>query len=282
MSTLKSYKTTLNELEDLMELVFKISNSIAGISGVTFQQEQGSYIFIKIGLTIESILKNLPYCVRNKSDIQFWDISSISILTRSLLESYLVLYYLCIDEVDEDTALLKELIWEYHADKERLKMLEIVGSKRPEVSYIKKDISIRWEKIEKNASYNKLTDSKIKEIRKGSTFKIIKDEDIIKYSGVSIKYYKVSYKWLSGYVHTNGVSIQQIIASTHDKDGLLNACKTLIQYCINFTYITIRDITKLFPNLKNKIPDYIFDNIKITEKFIKIFPNQFNEAKSSH
>lgn len=268
-----SYNALIHKLENLFGLIFQISNFIGGKSGVSFQQEQGSYILVKIGLTLESILKNLPHSKFYKSEIQFWDISTISILTRSLFESYLVYYYLCIDKTDYDTNELKELIWEYQANKERLKMLEIIKSKHPDIEGIKQEIEIFWKKIEANNTYNNLIESKKKTIRKGEIFKLDDNADIAVKSGISIEYFQASYKMLSAHIHTNGISIQHIKASSSDKEGELNYCKTIINYCIGCCLLSIRDSVKLFPDSIQYVPPDIFKYIIKWEKFFLKFEN---------
>jgi len=58
--------------------------------------------------------------------LEFWDISSPAILIRGLVESYLVFYYLCIDNISKEESEFRYKLWVYHSEKEREEMLKTI------------------------------------------------------------------------------------------------------------------------------------------------------------
>ena len=269
----EKHKGLVDELEQLYFLFFEISNHIGGRSGVSFKEEKGSLIIIKATLTIEAVVKSLPYSNFNSSKLKFWDIPTILILIRCLLETYLTYYYLCIQQGENNEELLKELLWEYQAEKERLKLLSKLKSKY--IDEIKENCDSLYKKISNSESFNQLSASKRKDIRKGKIFSLITKEELADLSGFGKCYYNLIYKQCSSCIHTNGISLQYIHDSIKEIDNTLRFINTVLVYCKNILYLLIRDIKIQFSDVSSIIPKHIEEIVVDTENFLEDFNRRF-------
>lgn len=117
-------KSNVTDLEKLCKNAMVISQNAANIKATWFMVE-ASIIFVKIVFTSIAILRFIPESKYFSSvcGMKIWDITSIAFLTRNLIETYLALYYIAIDDVSVDEKELRKLFWQYHEASERVKIL---------------------------------------------------------------------------------------------------------------------------------------------------------------
>ena len=48
----------------------------------------------------------------------------MAVLTRAVIDTYYVLFYLAIDSVDEEVRRFRFLLWDYHSEMQRLKQAD--------------------------------------------------------------------------------------------------------------------------------------------------------------
>lgn len=270
--SIEKYKVELEELEYFYKLIFNISNSISGKQVESLREEHGSFILVKFGLTLGSIIKLLPDSFLSDNEIKIWDISSVSILARSLYETYLIYYYLCIEEIPADIRKLRELIWEYHAGKEREKMLKTIESRNPELSKIETENTRILDNLNKNSIFKVLDKNLQERVCRGEKYRLSSNKEIAENTGIKAEYFSAIYKFFSCYVHTSCFSIQQLIESTRDKSGYIQLFITTVKYCQVCSLFIIRDTLKLFPESKLLIPENIIEEIRSWEEYLKTFP----------
>ncbi len=124
---LNLYLELLQKLQFLYDKSFNLSIRTSGSNDISFKEENAKNIFARIVLLTIAILRILP---RSKyfydKSLEFWDISSPAILIRGLVESYLVFYYLCIDNISKEESEFRYKLWVYHSEKEREEMLKTI------------------------------------------------------------------------------------------------------------------------------------------------------------
>lgn len=108
-------KSNVADLEKLCENSMLISQKADKIEANWFEVE-ASIIFAKLVITSIAILRFIPESKYFSSvcGMKIWDITSIAFLTRNLIETYLALYYIAIDDVSVDEKELRKLFWKYH------------------------------------------------------------------------------------------------------------------------------------------------------------------------
>lgn len=206
------YLKQLSEFESLVAVALKISEDVHGIKVNTWREQYGTYIFAKICfhiLAIERLLPKSKYHIVTKS-FEVWDISSCAVLARAFIETYYIQYYLIIDEIDNTELDFRFSLWNFHSEKERLKMLNLIDSKSPEMKDIKDSVDGFLTEIKNNKYYQKQETRIKRDVRKGRMAFTLTKSQISEKSGILPNYYKNAYKYLSSYAHTYPFSISQL------------------------------------------------------------------------
>lgn len=162
-----NYTDKLNDLELLFSEAFEISIRTTG-RGVGSQREYyASLIFTKIVLTLRAILKLLPKSSFDKNgNLEVWDISSVNSLTRSLIDTYNVLFYLTVDNIPKNEKEFRFALWKYHSEKERLKMLELIPYQNQKLQSLRNEINDLRNELLESAFYKSLDFKERKRIEK--------------------------------------------------------------------------------------------------------------------
>lgn len=270
----KRYSESLKTLEELCKIAIELSNATSGRTVDSWQKEYGSHIFGNICMKIVSILKLLPKSsfYQTVNNVEFWDMSSVCILTRSLIEAYNVFYYLSIDETDKDGLEFRYLFWNLSEDCERLNMLEQINSKNTEVS--RRNMEEFKEKIKNNEFYKKCDKKIFNERKKYGIF--LTNNQISEKAGI-INYYKSTYKYLSNYVHICPLSISQIAAFKANDAESIGILTTVINEATAYFCLCIRDFVKLFPDQVDKLNPQVAETIETWEYSIKECEKEYNK-----
>jgi len=272
MNKYQKYLEQLSDFESLVNIALNISEHIHGIKIDTRREQYGSYIFSKICLHILAIERLLPkskYHSVTKS-FEVWDISSLAILARVLIETYYAFYYLIIDEIDHTELDFRFSLWNFHSEKERLKMLNLIDSKSPELKNVELSVEQYLLEIKNNKYYESLEIHIKRNIRKGQMAFTLSNSNISEKSGIPPNYYKATYKFLSSYVHTYPFSISQLPYFHVDDPSTISIMGTIIDYCTGYLSFSIRDIIKVFPDKSEKLDKYTYS---IIEKWEYIYAN---------
>jgi hypothetical protein len=269
----EKYLESVKEYEKLCKMCLQLSANTHKRKVETWREEYGSYIFAKITTHAIAILKLIPNSplFDLPNNFKIWDISSLSVIVRALIETYNVFYYLIIDEVEANELEFRFLIWNLHAECERLRMLNAIGSVNPALKEVEKSIEEYKEKLKTNSFFNNLNASKEKtKYRKGEKGIALSNTKISERAGISENYYKSTYKYLSSYTHTYPFSIQQISTFKANDEESLNLIKSQVESATGYLSFSIRDYTELFPDQKEVISDVkeIIDTwLEILNKF---------------
>ena len=99
----EKYVESIKDYEKLCNICIQLSINTHKRKVNSWREEYGSYIFAKIATHSIAILKLLPYSplFELPKNFKVWDISSLAVLVRALIETYNVFYYLIMDEIDD-------------------------------------------------------------------------------------------------------------------------------------------------------------------------------------
>jgi len=274
------YLQGIRTLESLCKTASKLSIATSGREVSTSREAYGSHIFGKICVTGIAILKLLPkstfYFAPN--GLEIWDISSVSALSRSLIDSYNIFYYLIIEKVDKDELEFRFILWKLHSECERLKMLEFIGSTSNALDDIKQNIEYLRKELKNNKFYQKLDFKKQRFWGSAEKGVFLTNTKISESAGIKPNYYKATYKYLSQYVHTYAFSISQLAIFRAGDAESLNRLETIVEYCIVYLCFSIRDFLKVFPDQSSNIPSEI---IKTIEDWEYIMRNIFSDPSGA-
>lgn len=265
------YLEDLRTFESLCQTANNLSIATGGREVSSQREEYGSHIFGKICVTGIAILKLLPKSVFYSSpkDLQIWDISSVCILARSLIDTYNIFHYLIIQEVDNVELEFRFVVWNLHSEAERLKMLELSKSKSEKLAKIRQDIEGFKVKLKNNKFYQRLDLKEQRKYYSGEKGVFLKNTDISRNAGINPDYYKSIYKYLSQYVHTYPFSISQITQFNASDTESQKLFEPIIEYSTGYLGLSIRDFLKIFPDQSVNIPPEITQIIEDREYIMK-------------
>lgn len=97
--------------------------------------------------------------------------------------------------------------------------------------------------------YGQLASDKKKEIRKGELPLHLPNSNLAMRAGINQNYYRAAFRYLSSYTHTYPFSVSQLIHLRAGDSEALRLFATVLQYCLAFLSVAIRDFRSLFPDL---------------------------------
>jgi len=264
------YKKCIDEFTTLMNVVTTLSNDTHGRQVKSWREEYGSYIFTKLVFHSIALRKIVPD-LSPENKIIIWDIASIAVLARALIETYYVYYYIAIDEITGDEAEFRYNLWEFHSVTSRLNKLKKIKSKAPEIEGFKKQEHLYRQKLLNDRLFTAQPEKYKGRILNGDVAILLSNNELSKRAGIDPDHYKAKYNGLSSYVHTHPYCVSQLAAFHNINADTINLFKTTMDFCTGYLAYAIRDFIKLFPDQIchmnpeiNKLVDtwtYIFSNI---------------------
>ncbi|MEN8191861.1 MAG: methionyl-tRNA formyltransferase [Bacteroidota bacterium] len=270
---MNDYLKTIKEYEQLSNKCIELSSNTSNRKVKTWREEYASHIFAKLTMHSIAITKFLPNTKLYEipSNFKIWDLSSLAVIVRALIETYNIFYYLIIDEVDESEKEFRYIIWHLHSESERLRMLKSIGSTNSAIPEIENEIRQLKEKLLENEYYIAKTDSKQKaKLRKGEIGFDKTSTQISESAGISKNYYRAIYKDLSSHIHTFPFSIKQISVFKAGDTESLGLLKSYADTSSGYLSLSIRDFVKIFPDQESNITnekqiidlwEHVFENI---------------------
>jgi len=254
MNTIQDeYRTTFEEAEQVLKAAFAISVNTQGRKVKDPSSEVGALLFAKLCSHSRAMLTLAPVaplgCAAPPS-MELWDVSSMAVLSRAVIDTYYVFFYLSVEQVGKKVREFRFLVWNYHAENRRLKKLQLIKSQNPQVKEIEERTKELKESIVSNPIYLKQTPNRRKKIRNGDLGIFATNTMLSESAGIKPDYYKATYIHLSSYVHAYPFSLQQLAQFRAGDDGSLLLIKVVIEYCTAFLCLGVRDFLSLWPDQK--------------------------------
>ncbi len=243
----------IDSLEHLFNSLLVISKETTGRE-TTWFGETASIIFSKIGLTTLSLLRLVPeskfYATHG---FQAWDISSTASLCRTIIDSYLMLFYIGIDAENQGEQELRKGYWEYHRHLESYRMIRENNPDSPRVEIEQQYYEKSKTSLQSLFEFKHLPLKRQKHLLKGKSPKVSSDEELCKRAGISKNYFKPTFKYLSNHTHTSPFSIEKMDLSAMNTDEAVGAFDLICTHALAFNALAIRDFLVMFPDQKKNI-----------------------------
>ncbi|MEW6497777.1 MAG: hypothetical protein AB1589_35530 [Cyanobacteriota bacterium] len=281
-----NYETLLTSFESSISVASQLIDFLYSDQKKSHEIEHKSeidtiriFLYHRIVLISKAAFGLLP-----NSDKEFFSLTAVGSLTRTLAESYRPFYYLTIEDIEDEERNLRLLIFKAYELIECSNMGEALGgaTRKPN---IESELANIKQKIEENTFFKKLrkqtqtiygsiyhsiTDnrefSKVlrdKIVEKNGCYKdneTIYTERLIKSNAKSLpneqkikqRFKQFFYKFFSNYVHSSAFCIAQEIQSNFKvNDEVGHFLKIIISFEIFCLNIAIEDIFNLFPLAAN-------------------------------
>jgi len=159
---------------------------------------------------IYSLHRGTNIVLHNKDEIKFIDFSSICILTRAALETYLTFYYIFCDSKNDSEKEFRFLIWDLAGYIERQGFLvELTESREIKARELEELTKVN-EKIKLHPYFSSLTDSMKSRVLNGEWKMGNKVPDLAAFAGFNKQYIGTLYSHLCGHSHTSRASVMQV------------------------------------------------------------------------
>lgn len=265
-----NYYNLYQEYEVLMNLSISISENTFN-KGCKKNVEVASWLYTKVITHIFSIYKLLPRSpFDNNSKNEIWDISSIAVLTRTIIDTYYVLYYIGVDEIEESLFDFRLLVFQYHSEHKRLQKIKLMNLDKNKYQNIELEFSKLKEELIKNEYFNKFDNELKRQIKKGKKAILLTNTEMSDLCGVSKDYYNLIFKDLSSYVHSYPFAINKLSSFRAGNNVSLDELGLIVEYSLVYLSLSIRDFISI-------IPDDI--DIKLSKKEMSLIEDRCFLAK---
>lgn len=243
----KGYEEARSDLKQVAAFAAALSRASAGRIVSEWRFAIGSFVFGKLCAHTFSVLSLSPP-PRGAPGV-LWDISSISTLCRSVMDSYFVLYYAAIEPVSEAERSLREAIWTFQAEQKRLALLRLAKSKSAQLPILAAEVERLLQIVTDHPLFASLPPKSQADVRKGEVPILLNNSQLAERRGVSTDYYKSVFRSLSSYVHAHPFCISQLQAFRAGGADELRLIATMLRFCLAFVSLAATDYLTLFPDL---------------------------------
>jgi hypothetical protein len=243
------YLEAIADLKRLATYCHAVSSSLAGKNAPGEREYYASIIFAKMTMHAISISRNTPRGLAIENDLSgvVWDVSSICVLVRALIESFDALAYVAVHPISEELRSLRIQIWELHDKERRVRMLKLIGSRSPLVSQIEHDADQLRANILANPILDKVYPSYRGKISKKECPDFLQPlEERNQASAISHTYYLGARMFLSSYVHTHPFSVHQLASFKAGDTNSLVLISVAVRYAVTFLAKAIEGMTYVF------------------------------------
>lgn len=247
------YQSNQQQLEILMDFFIQVANSLAGKqtegqNGIKYAETIAKKTFSHI-TSAHALMKGIKVNLSDGTYLQFIDHSSIAVITRAAIESYLTFNHLFISAGDKAENEFRYYCWDLYGfiERQNFKAEGEVAIKRKsdEAKRIKETIDL----IRTLEPYKSLTPKQRIRIEKGQWKLDTKWADLAKNAGFDKELFKDMYSYLCSYAHTGRLSALQIMQS-QTKAEQLELAKPLLGHSLMILSKFITDYVDLIPEAK--------------------------------
>ena len=157
----------LQDFELLTEIAYDLSQKFDGVETQDIRKKKSTYFLAKVVPGCISLLKIIPKSSFSLNKDAHLDFSSISTLSRNLIEAANLHWYYCIDHIDEEEINFRFLLYDYHDTTTLYRITENLKFSPEDIEYLGNQRSELRERLEKNSYFISLDKTEKKQIIKG-------------------------------------------------------------------------------------------------------------------
>jgi hypothetical protein len=189
-----------------------------------------------------------------------WDLGSLAVLTRAVIDTYFALYYFAVDEDSPEQIELRHMVGNYNLAKHRHEILDLIGSEHSDTVGVRGPVDKALADLRANALYRNLAPRVREDIEAGRKSILLTNRALADRAGISPRLYKGMHKYLSGHVHTYPIAIQQM--NTPRRADQILVVWNFIDISSGYLAVAIRDFVRMFPTSRELLSDSLMDEIR--------------------
>lgn len=204
MPYLEQYKQKLEKLEQYLDFAINVTNACGGQQDVPWKLVRANQLFIRMTVTCTSFIRLLPFNRCFPVEREFWDLFSVYSLARNFIETYLMLWYIGVDNISDDESKLRLEILMFHLNNEKYKFYKDFGADAKTLDEFEQQLPKSRELIKNNSLFNSLIkdNNKKKKILEGKEAKYLSNLEIIDKASFNGDEFKPLYRWFSNHTHS--------------------------------------------------------------------------------
>jgi hypothetical protein len=239
------YRSLLSDYDQLLDHAKAVSARLVGRKLESRELSYADAIYTKLichGISLRKLSPTL-------ADGELWDVASASAVARALIEAYDALAYIVVQPASKEDREFRMLLWELHDQQRRLRMLEKVKSKNPQVEGIRLRASSILYELKQHELFSTLPrDLQAKVLRGDAPPVHLSQRELNAASGVNHDYYTAATMFLSQYVHTFPMSLRQLMQFRAGDPDALGVSSMPLQYCMPFLAKAIEGAVHVWPD----------------------------------
>jgi len=245
------YSDVKEELREVVSLAVKLSIKTSGRKVSEWSHEYASYIFAKICGHGHSALSLSPTGLVpvQPGTSELWDLSSLCVIVRTLVDAYYAMYYVAVDQVSSEERSFREALWTFQGEKKRLELLHLIKSQSPELEKLNQEVDRLKKVLIQHPLFTSLSPNQQKKARNGNLPLYLSNSELSVRACIQPDYYKSVYRSLSSYVHTYPFSVSQLMRLRASNPESLRLFSVTLRYCLTFLCLAVRDFRILFPDV---------------------------------
>ena len=247
LSAWDKYKSSIRQFDAVLEYSKAVSSSLVGRTTPTANASYGEQIFVSILAQCITLRRLAPDPAR-QTPTELWDLPSICAIARCAIEAHDSFLYVAASAVPANERDFRVSLWELHDKTRRLKMLESLGSKNPEVESIRKECPLLMAKVTGHTSFQ-LTRREIqRKVLDGDPPAFhLSQRERCEFDGINFDYYNVVTMQLSQYVHTLPFALHQLFSFRAGSEEGLPLMSLPLEYVLPFLGRITTEMRLLFP-----------------------------------
>ena len=189
----------LQGFEKVLGESIRLSQQKANIASPTARHFYASVLFTTLITKAVSLAILLPHSTYSKKKFEHWDYSSTFVITRTLLETRIAFFYICVDACTEDEWDCRWNIFNVHDCLSRRQIFADIGAQTTDFETTAEELRSR---LARNPSFLALPNGLKKRINDGKVAFLQPLEEIADRAGFDVADFRWFYRFSSGHVHS--------------------------------------------------------------------------------
>jgi hypothetical protein len=246
------YQETVREFDATLEHAKAVSASLEGTLTPSAHATYGEQIFVTMLSHCITLRRIAPHPTLEQSS-ELWDLSSMCAIARCAIEAHDAFMYVAATSAPQIERDYRVTLWKLHDKTRRLKMLESLGSTRPEVQSIRAERDALAAEVTSHALFQLLRADVQRKIQKDDSpaFHLSQKERCAE-AGLDFDFYNAVTMQLSQYVHTLPMALHQLLEFRAGSPEALKLVAMPLSHVLPFIGRVTLEMRTLFPT---KTPD---------------------------
>ncbi len=241
------YQASVRQFDAILEHARSVSSSLVGLKTPSANASYGEQIFVTMLAHCLTLRRLAPDPNRQTLD-EMWDLPSMCAIARCMIEAHDAFNYIAAAAVPESEHDFRISLWELHDKTRRLKMLDAIGSKKPEVASIREQCSVLTAKVTGHAAFPTIRRDVQRKILDGDSPAFhLSQRERCEASGLNFEYYNTVTMQLSQYVHTLPFALHQLFSFRAGAEEALHLMALPLEYVLPFLGRTTTEMRSLLP-----------------------------------